>query len=1030
MHSLPGLSASPPSRRLIGSLFFISFCSRRQAEGWLPQAFWALHRLARCRRSLALYSAEERNNKDGGGGSGGGSGSYVSTVMRLAAVLKDPRVRSEGGKTAVENAAAALLRDARSFAAASARDDSPGQDSSPVSPEREPSFVVDSASDGVGGRAGGGGKEVYRLQCFAEVNLTVTDADDAVGGGSAEGQKKTKSKKINRRLDPFPAVHIGDPLYVSCVLTSHLPETVTLDSLALEMALDGGGGWNGQASTEASIRGGGGGERSSHKRASPKRNKILRRLESVRTVGGVGDSNNDPSPPDSPVSGSAASGSSKLFSSSAHGAAASQALLSPGTGDGDTMANSSGATSSGHGKVSASSFQVPRIRTARSQSVSPRTSLASSSAASAHDVKEEPPIVRVPSSKFSSNPGNRPPRSSLGAGAGRRGSRSPTRHSIGPSPVSSAPAAPARGLSRMHKISPRPTCSARIEGPVELLPGDTEVVFSLRPTVAGVITASRISAVWGGVTLVELLSGRGRGRGVASEASLPSAWVGVPRPPPSAVVRPFRPQAVLGIVPPSFLPVGNERWLRVTVAAGPDTLRGARLRVTAGHGLAWGSAGASRVKLRRQQERGADGAPGDGDDPSLKDAAPGVGEEPAQAREGEDSADMLVDLQGKVLRPGCVAEVFLRVRSTAEAAAAAGGHISFAPRPCALRVELQAWHSRHPAAAGDDATAEIEDDTRVEDWGVECRTGARAGVSPGLPFEATVTVKARQAGVVFAQAALVCTAPVALSLRSCELCQLEPGAEVLSDPNSFLDGEVLPPGQPLRLATCLRQRRLAEAEVAVDDDGKSGDASSPYLAVHRLTYSIEGAAACDGDGGGGGGDRNGNSGVHASELFVFDVCMPRPLGVTGHASAGSSSRASVAGSASVQRSLVTTVRPCDGSEPGSADGSADVGAAVGNDDDVLHLKLAETRAFEFGVADGDGSSGHQDNTAVAAGGQSVMYQVVASPSDWMVSGLIRGTAKLKLKVCVCVCACLFLLVRAFFIMIDQNKQRHQVDRSR
>lgn len=559
---------------------------------------------------------------------------------------------------------------------------------------------------------------------------------------------------------------------------------------------------------------------------------------------------------------------------------------------------------------------------------------------------------------------------------------------------------------------------------MELSPGDTELVFSLRPTLAGVITASRVSAVWGGVTLVELLPGGGRGRGEASEASLPSACFGVPRPPPppSAVVRPFLPQAMLEIVPTSFLPLGNERWLQVTVTAGPDTLRGARLRVTAGRGLAWGSAGASRVRFRRQQQQqlGDGDAGGDGDNPGPMEAAPGVRGEPAQALEGEDSADMVVDLREEVLRPGCVAEVFLRVRSTAEVAAAAGARASFAPRPCALRAELQAWHSRHPTAAGDGSTAGVaggDDDAGSEDWGVECRTDARAGITPGLPFEARVTVSARQAGVVFAQAALVCTAPVALLLRSCELCRLEPGAEVLSDPNAFLDGEVLPPGQPLRLATCLRRRRRRPWAAAVapetsaatdddDDDGKSGGGGSPCLAVHRLTYSIEGAAAAGAGGsvsGGGDGDGNGSGSGQAAELFVFDVCMPSPLSGAGHASSSSSSRVATAGSARVQRSLVTTVRPCDGGEPGGVGGGdIGVGAAAGNDDNVLRLKLAEPRAFEFGVADDDEVGGGQDGTAVAGGRQSVMYQVVASPSDWMVSGLIRGTAKLELKVCVCV----------------------------
>lgn len=507
----------------------------------------------------------------------------------------------------------------------------------------------------------------------------------------------------------------------------------------------------------------------------------------------------------------------------------------------------------------------------------------------------------------------------------------------------------------MPKAPARPACTGRVEGPVKLLPGDTEVIFTLRPTVAGVLTASRVSAVWGGVTLIEVLSGGGRGRG-ASGVLLPSAWVGVPRPPPSAVVRPFLPRAVLEVVPPIFLPLGNEGWLRVTVTAGPDTLRGGRLRVVAGRGLAWGAAEASRVMWRHS---------GDGTE--------GV-EQPAQAQAGEDSADMLVDLE-EVLRPGGVVEVSLRVRSTAETTAA-GTRAAIAPRPCVIKAELLAWHSRHVAGdvAGDPATA--------EDWGVECRTFTRAGIAPRLPFEARVTVTERQAGVVFSQAALVCTSPVALSLRSCELSRLEPGAEVLSDPNAFLGGEVLPPGQPLRLAACVRRPSAAEsaataastalAAMSVGGSAKPADSGGAPLAVHRLRYSIEPAA--------GGGNK-------PAELFVFDVCIPNPgSGGRGNISPGSSRGA---GTPRMQRSLVTTVRPCDCNGLGPGDGSA---GGVG--DDVLNLKLAEPRAFEFGVAD---CSDAPDNTA-GSGQQSVTHQVVASPSDWMVSGLIRGTAKLDLKV--------------------------------
>ena len=913
-----------------------------QAEGWLPQAFWALHRLARCHRSLALFSTDE-GRREGGGA----SREYVSTVMRLAAVLKDPRVRSEGGKAAVENASAALLRDARSLAASPGRDDA----ASPPSPERVRKSASAAAAPHV--FAGdGGGKNVYRLQCFADVNLSVTDAGDgAKAGASGNGRKSA-------RPDPFPAVHIGDPLLVSCVLTSHLPEAVTLDSLVLEMAVDGGGSgggsgaWSVQPPTEASAggRSSGGAEHPSHRRSSPKRSKSLRRMESVKTVGG-GD-NNDPSPAGSPV----LSGAKKLkppppvTTSSSPMDAASQALVTSGA-DGETAAESAVAAAGTLG------FQVPPIRTTRSQSLSPRISVASASAA---DVKES--LVRVPSSKVAGK-SSKPPR-----GSGR--SRSPARHSIGTSPKASSFHSAPGGASRIPKARARPACAGKIAGPVELLPGDTKVVFTLRPTVAGVLTASRVSATWGGVTLVEVLSGGGRGRGAAG-ISLPSAWVGVPRPPPSAVVRPFLPRAVLEVAPPSFLPLGNEGWLRLTVAAGPDTLRGARLRVAAGRGLAWGPAEASRV-LWRHSSDGAEGV-----------------ERPAQAQAGDDPADVLVDLQ-EVLRPGGVVDVSLRVRSTA-GVPAAGARAAVAPRSCVIKAELLAWHSRPAAGYAASASGDGDDPAASEEWGVECRTFSRAGIAPRPPFEARVAVTERQAGVVFSQAALVCTSPVALSLRSCELSRLEPGAEVLSDPNAFLDGEVLPPGQPLRLAACLRRPSAAEsaataastalAAMSVAGSAKPSEAGGVPLAVHRLRYSIEPAA--------GGGNK-------PAELFVFDVCIPNPgSGGRGNTSPGSSR---AGGTARVQRSLVATVRPCDcdGRESGDGRGGDGVG------DDVLHLRLAEPRAFEFGVADGSGS---QDDDAAASGQQSVTYQVLASPSDWMVSGLMRGTAKLELKVRVCVCVC-------------------------
>lgn len=894
-------------------------------------------------------------------GGGGGNAAYLSTVMRLAAVLKDPRVRSEGGKAAVENAAAALLRDARSLATGPLG--SPGRDASPSSPEKTVKAAsasaahafVDSASDG-------GSKHVYRLQCFADVNLSVTSGDVEGGDGTKRGASGASKK--TRRPDPFPAVHIGDPLHVSCVLTSHLPEAVTLDALVLEMVVDGGGGggggggasgvWNVQPPTEASAggRGSGGGEQSSHRRSSPKRSKSLRRLESVKTVGG-GDG--DPSPAGSPDR----VGSTKMkppppvtTSSSALGTA-SQSLVTSRAG-GEPAAESAAAAAVTATTSSSSGFQVPTIRTTRSHSLSPRISGASSSAA---DLKE--PLVKVPSGKVAGKP-SRPPRS-----GGRDRSRSPARHSTGTTPPSSPFRSSSGSGSRITKVRARPACTGRIEGPVELLPGDTEVVFTLRPTVAGVLTASRVSAVWGGVTLIEALCGGGRGRG-ASGVSLPSAWVGVPRPPPSAVVRPFLPRAVLEVVPPNFLPLGNEGWLRVTVKAGPDTLRGARLRVAAGRGLAWGPAGASRVKWLHS---GGD--------------TEGV-EQPAHAEAEGDDVDMLVDLQ-EALRPGDVTEISLRVRSTAELTAAGGRAAAVAPRSCVLKAELLAWHSRCAPSDAAGASGNAGGPGTSEVWGVECRTFTRTGITPRLPFEARVTVTERQAGVVFSQAALVCTSPVALSLRSCELCRLEPGAEVLSDPNAFLDGEVLPPGQPLRLAACLRRPSAATATcstlaaMSLGGSAKSTDAGGVPLAVHRLRYSIEPAA------GGGGG-----SGNKPAELFVFDVCIPNPSAGRGTTSPGGSR---AAGTARMQRSLMTTVRPCDCTGLGAGDG--DAGGAGGGEDGVLHLKMAEPRAFEFGVADGGDAP---DGSSAVSGQQFVTYQVVASPSDWMVSGLVRGTARLEMKV--------------------------------
>ncbi|CAM9888577.1 unnamed protein product [Ectocarpus sp. 12 AP-2014] len=859
-----------------------------QAEGWTPQAFWALHRLARCRRSLALADRSEA-----GQATDAGDASYVSTVMRLAAVLKDPRVRSEGGKAAVDRAAAALLRDARSLAGDPAG--SPGRGFSPPSPSADNNAAIASASSHFfsgDSTSDVGGKRAYRLQCFADVSLSVVEEEVGVGeeeqeqGG--EDSRRRRRRRRRRRPDPLPAVHVGDRLLVSCVLTSHLPQAVTLDSLSLEMTLEGGGGGGARGGQEASAGGRSGvGDRSSHRRSSPRRSKVLRRLESVKTAVAAED---DPSPSRTP-----APGAPKLQSpppgTASNGAAA---LLASGA-DG----------SAGQRKGKVPGFQVPPIRTERSQSLSPRLSATSS----ARDLRET--LMRVPA-------GN--------------------------------------------------TTSSKIEGPIELLPGDNELVFTLRPTVAGVITASRVSATWGGVTLVQVLSGGGRGRG-PSGVTLPSAWLGAPRPPPSAVVRPFRPQAVLKVVPPSFLPLGNEGWLKVAVTAGPDTLRGARLRVTVGRGLAWGDAEASRVRWRRLSGGGGGGGGVEDVDDRCGPAEP---EGPAFSRPGEEATDMLAALD-EVLRPGYVAGVSLRVRSTAEAPPppAGGPGPAVAARSLVVRAELEAWHSRYPDAAADDA-------------GVECRTYARAAIVPRLPFEARVAVTARQAGVVFAQTALVCTAPVSLSLRSCELSRLEPGAEVLSDPNGFLNGESLPPGQPLRLAACLRRPSAATAAATAasaalaalngggGEERKGSVGGGVPLAVHRLRYSIGTANGESGDSG------------QAEEIFVFDVCIPSPAGGGGGGGGAANASPGAAGSGRAQRCLTTAVRPCDAGEADDGKGG------------VTRLELAEPRAFEFGVVESEASGGGEDGTGGTAMPM-VTYQVVASPSDWMVGGLIRGSARLDKK---------------------------------
>lgn len=929
-----------------------------QAEGWSPQAFWALHRLARCRRALCVSARDKAK----------AGGAYVSTVMRLAAVLKDPRVRSEGGKAAVETATAALLRDARGRAGEPASS-SPAS-SSPAFSSPEAAGVSGDASGSshvaVATATGEGGRHVYRLQCFADTKLSIY----ARAGG--EGRVRT------RRLDPLPAVHVGDTLLVSCVLTSHLPEAVTLDALVLEMTLhgtssSGGGGGGGGGWMAAGPNGSGQegrGDRADHRRSASSI-KTLRRLESVRTVvSGDGDL---PLPSISSAAGSQFAAFSKLqppppvvTSANALGAA-SQALTSGVTGG--TLQEADAAAAAARAALGYSDedpdFPAPVIRAARSQSLSPRTS------ASSHG---KGPLVRVP--------GGKPPR------GGR--SRSPMRHSMGPSPPTSPlRSTPAAG-SRLPRARSRPACSARVEGPVQLLPGETEVTFSLRPTMPGIIVASRLSAAWGCVSLVEAFPLAGR-RGAAA---LPSAWVGAPSPPPSAVVRPFRPRAALDILPPPFLPAGREGWVRVAVTAGPDTLRGARLKVTVGRGLSWGAVESARVSLRRE-----DGGDGDGDGDGDA-ASPGAGTQ-AQARAGDNSSDVVVDLPD-VLEAGRRVEVSLRVESTA----AAASPVTVALRPCSVKAELQAWHSRPAAvgaAAGDadrgnagasaaSSPVPANDASGSEDWGVECQTRARSGISARVPFDARVAVIPRPGGVVLAEAALVSTAPVALVLRSCDVAMLEPGATVMADPNAFLQGEELPPGQPLRLAVCLKRGPVSSRGAPGESSRGSGSGppTPPPLAVLRLRYAIVEPSVASGDSSGGNG-----SGLPA-ELFVFDVCIPRPSSRDGPGAAEGAAASSEFDLEGL--SLTAVVEPCDRCGSG----------------DLLHLTLAEPRAFEFGVDVNLGADGEKVVGAARGAAVPVTFQVVASPLDWMVSGLVRGTAGLKVEVNFLFCLlCLF----CFFVVV-------------
>lgn len=975
-----------------------------QAEGWLPQAFWALHRLAKCRRTLA--GKKDRNAQIGGG-------SYVSTVMRLAAILKDTSVRLEGGQAAVDRAASALLRDARSLVAGSAPPD--GADAAAAI-----------ASDDGDGAVNEGGLHAYRLQCFASVSLSVIEGSGG-GGGSAVARKKPCHRL--RRVDPLPTVHVGEVLRISCVLTSHLPEAVILDALTLEMTLDGvsgvvsSGAWIGHGMPPTGGSGGTGGsavnDERSYRRSPPARTRILRRLESVRT-GPIGD--NSPSPSGSPSPGDSSSaviGSKPLGTTAANAlGAVSRALTSGGAADGAIgdvalSTGESGAVSSVGGSSSNSGsgggsmeFQVPPIRTSRSQSLSPRIS---SSASSSSTAPKRNGLIRVSSSKYGSSGKLSQRASGSGGRAGGR-SRSPLRRSpngTSPplSPRSSAAASGTGGGARLPKARARPTCIGRIDGPVELVPGETEVTFLLRPTRPGIITASRVSAEWGSVSLVEVLSGGGRGGG-PNNAVLPSAWIGAPRPPPSAAVRPFRPQALVELLPPPFLPIGKEGWVRVVVTAGSDTVRGARLTVSTGRGLSWGDAKSARAVCWRRGEGSGVGSPAY-----------------AQAEAVEGSADMLVDLD-ELLEPGSKVEVSLRVRSTAAAAAAASA--AFAPRRCTVKAEMQAWHSRvSPEDVGsgkDHDSSGLPPPLKEEDegWGVECRTRARAGVPARLPFDAQVTVIPRPQGVTLAQAAMVCTAPVSLCLLSCEVVRLQPGVALIADPNAFMSGEALPSGQPLRLAACFKREAPAagSASVEASADTRSDDRGSPLpgygfgngnatpLAVLRLRYAIKTTVdpagstdaihdqSSDSHGqevendGGTSGAGEGSFDGHAKELYAFDVQIPSP----DHSGSGTSPERP-SGNGRPRVSLRAVVKPCRWK---NGSGGEEKRVSKGDDYDLVRLNVAEATAFEFGVQGEAGWEGDKSTTEDAA--QSVTYQVVASPLDWMVSGLVRGTRDIKIGV--------------------------------
>ncbi|CAM9321320.1 unnamed protein product [Sphacelaria rigidula] len=908
-----------------------------QSEGWLPQAFWTLHRLARCRRTIASSST---TNSGGCGGDGNASGSYVSTVMRLVALLRDPRVRSEGGSAAVNRAAAGLLRDAHALTLTTSPSRA-AEDDSPYRPDTQSA-------------EGGGAEPAYKLQCFADVKASV------LVGCSGEGDEKDRSWLWSP--GELPTVHVGDTLRVSCILTSHLPQAVTLDSLALEMTYEGRYVGGRETDNGAHRRGG---------RTSmlPGGRRNLQRLESVKNMSGVDDSPIPPSPasrapaakfrpPPPVVTATSALTESLTDMDASFGPAAAAAAA---TADRELMAGQN-------------------FSKARSQSLSPRS--------------KNPAAGNNFASVGGIGGGAVDARSVL---ALPDRSKSTTRYSIGDSPESS-PRLAADGPTVIAPLSRAPrhqqrspaVCGATIDGPTQLEPGENIVIFSLRPAMPGIVTATRISISWGGVHLVGVLpqGGRGAAVGATNPAAQLTVPVGAPRPrpAPSAVVRPFRPQATLEILPPAFLPAGCGGWMRVVVTTGPDTMRGTRLRVGVGHGLAWGSVALARIRLRPV---GSD--VGGGDDGEERQAL-------ATAR--EDLAEVAVELPDR-MRAGWRADVFLRVLSTAPAAPrledlfVSSTFRSPTPKACTVKAEMQAGHSRDAEDAA--AKTPLSPPGNDSQAGVECRIRARGIVQARLPFETRTTVMPRPGGVVLAEASLVCRAPVALVLRSCEIDELETGATVMANPNAHLDGELLPPGQPLRLAVCLRRdwraRVLATATEGFDgskrtsiDSDFSSSGLPPPLAVLRLHYEIH----HDGTEDDGTPKTAANEDVsRENEKFIFDVTIPAPPERSESTVRSLPASITSVGTGSIPRPRVTLtafVEPSDG-------GGSAKNVATG-DGSMLELKLAEPRAFEFGVDVGS----EAPDGAKAGAEQLATFQVAACPLDWMISGLVKGSAKLGTEI--------------------------------